>query len=61
MRRQLSDENLEQALEILAVAINNAGSEMEMAFLSKSYFVLASQLSDIKLLEDAIEQANADP
>ena len=60
MSKQFSEENLEQALEILAVAINEAGSEKEMLFLSKLCFVLANQLDDIKLLEDAIEKVNAD-
>ena len=60
MSKQFSEENLEQALEILAVAINEAGSEKEMLFRSKLCFVLANQLGDIKLLEDAIEKVNAD-
>ena len=60
MGKQFSEENLEQALEILALAINKAGCEKEMLFLSKLWFVLANQLGDIKLLEDAIEKANAD-
>ena len=60
MSKQFSQENLEQALEILAVAINAAGSEKEMLFMSKLCFVLANQLGDIKLLEDAIEKVNAD-
>jgi hypothetical protein len=58
--KQLSGEELEQALEMLAVAINKAGSENEMLFLSKLCFTLANKLGDIKLLEDAIETVNAD-
>jgi len=58
--KQLSDEQLEQALDMLAVAINNAGSEKEMLFLSKLCFFLANKLGDIKLLEEAIEKVNAD-
>ena len=60
MSKQFSEENLEQALEILAVAINEAGSEKEMLFLSKLCFVLANQLGDIELLEGAIEKVHAD-
>ncbi len=60
MSKQLSDEDLEQALEMLAVAINKAGSENEMLFLSKLSFTLANQLGDIKLLEEAIEIVNRD-
>ena len=60
MSKQFSEENLEQALEILAVAINEAGCEKEMLFLRKLCFVLANQLGDIKLLEEAIEKVNAD-
>lgn len=60
MSKQLSDEDLERALEMLALAINEAGSENEMLFLSKLCFTLANRLGDIKLLEDAIEKVNAD-
>jgi hypothetical protein len=57
---QLSEEDLEKALEMLAVAINEAGSEKEMLFLSKLCFVLANELADIDLLENAINKVNAD-
>jgi hypothetical protein len=57
---QLSEEDLEKALEMLAVAINEAGSEKEMLFLSKLCFVLANELGDIDLLENAINKVNAD-
>jgi len=40
--KQLSDEQLEQALEMLAVAINNVGSEKEMLYLSKLCFFRTS-------------------
>ena len=60
MSKQFSEQNLEQALEILADAINAAGSEKEMLFLSKLCFVLANELGDIKLLEDAIDRVKAD-
>ena len=60
MSKQLSDEDLEQALEMLALAINKAGSENEMLFLSKLCFTLVNQLGDIKLLEEAIEIVNRD-
>ncbi|MBT7952101.1 MAG: DUF2783 domain-containing protein [Gammaproteobacteria bacterium] len=45
---------------MLAVAINEAGSEKEMLFLSKLCFVLANELADIDLLENAINKVNAD-
>ena len=60
MSNQLSEEDLEKALEMLAVAINEAGSEKEMLFLSKLCFVLANELGDIDLLENAINKVNAD-
>ena len=60
MSNQLSEEDLEKALEMLAVAINEAGSEKEMLFLSKLCFVLTNELADIGLLENAINKVNAD-
>jgi len=57
---QLSEEDLEKALEMLAIAINDAGSEKETLFLSKLCFTLANQLGDIKLLEEAIAIVNTD-
>ncbi|MFT5134256.1 MAG: hypothetical protein ACI9SC_002731 [Gammaproteobacteria bacterium] len=60
MSKKLSDEDLEKALEILAVAINQAGEEKEMLFLSKLCFTLANQLGDITLLEKAIDKVNTD-
>lgn len=60
MNRQLSEEELERALDMLAAAINEAGSDREMLFLSKLCFTLANQLGDIRLLEEAIETAMAD-
>ncbi len=60
MTKQLSDEDLEKALEMLAIAINDAGSEKETLFLSKLCFTLANQLGDIKVLEEAIAVVNTD-
>ncbi len=60
MSKQLSEEDLEKALEMLAVAINEAGSDKEMLFLSKLCFTLANDLADINLLADAIKKVNAD-
>ena len=60
MTKQLSEEDLEKALEMLAIAINDAGSEKETLFLSKLCLTLANQLGDIKLLEDAIAIVNTD-
>lgn len=60
MTKQLSEEDLEKALEMLAIAINDAGSEKETLFLSKLCFTLANQLGDIKLLEEAIAIVNTD-
>ena len=58
MRKQLSKEELEQALEMLAVAINEVGSEKEMLFLSKLCFALANELGDLKLLRETINKVN---
>jgi hypothetical protein len=58
--KQLSEEDLEKALDMLALAINEAGSEKEMLFLSKLCFVLANELADIELLENAINKVKAD-
>ena len=60
MTKQLSEEDLEKALEMLAIAINDAGSEKETLFLSKLCFTLANQLGDIKVLEEAIAVVNTD-
>ena len=45
---------------MLAVAINAAGDEKEMLFLSKLCFTLVNELGDVELLERAIEKVNAD-
>lgn len=60
MSKQLSEEDLEKALEMLAVAIDQAGEEKEMLFMGKLCFMLANQLGDIDLLEQAIEKVNTD-
>ena len=60
MSKQLSEEDLEKALEMLAVAIDQAGEEKEMLFMGKLCFMLANQLGDIDLLEQAIEKVNMD-
>ncbi|NKB38578.1 MAG: DUF2783 domain-containing protein [Gammaproteobacteria bacterium] len=60
MTKQLSEQELEQALEMLAVAINDAGSDKEMLFLSKLCFALANQLGDLEGLEKAIAMVNRD-
>lgn len=60
MSKRLSEEDLEKVLEMLAIAINEAGSEKEMLFLSKLCFVLANELEDIDLLENAINKVKAD-
>jgi hypothetical protein len=58
--KQLSEEELEKALEMLAVAIDQAGDDKEMLFLGKLCFMLANQLGDIDLLEQAISKVNTD-
>ena len=58
MSSSLSEEQLEQALEMLALAINKAGPEKEMLLLSKLCFVLADKLADLGQLEEAIEMAS---
>ena len=60
MSKQLSEEDLEKALEMLAVAIDQAGEEKEMLFMGKLCFMLANQLGDIGLLEQAIGKVNTD-
>ena len=60
MTKNLSEAELEQALEMLAVGINAAGSEKEMLFLSKLCFTLANQLGDLGALENAIAIVNKD-
>lgn len=60
MPGQLSEEDLETALEMLANAINQAGPEKEMLFLSKLCFVLADELGDVRKLEEAITLVNKD-
>ena len=60
MSKKLSEEDLEKALEMLAVAIDQAGEEKEMLFMGKLCFMLANQLGDIGLLEQAIEKVNTD-
>ena len=60
MSKKLSEEDLEKALEMLAVAIDQAGEEKEMLFMGKLCFMLANQLGDIDLLEQAIEKVNMD-
>ena len=60
MSKQLSEEELEKALEMLAVAIDQAGDDKEMLFLGKLCFMLANQLGDIDLLEQAISKVNTD-
>jgi hypothetical protein len=60
MSKQLSEEQLETALEMLAVGINGVGREKESLFLAKLCLVLANQLGDIDLLEWAIDQATVD-
>ena len=60
MSKKLSEEDLEKALEMLAVAIDQAGEEKEMLFMGKLCFMLANQLGDIDLLEQAIGKVNTD-
>ena len=58
MSNSLTEEELEQALEMLAVAINEAGPEKEMLLLSKLCFVLADKLEDLRQLDEAIQMAS---
>ena len=60
MSKQLSNEDLETALEMLAVGINDAGTEKEMLFMSKLCFALANQLGDLQALEQSIELVKKD-
>jgi hypothetical protein len=60
VNKKLSEEELETVLEMLAVAINEAGTEKEMLFLSKLCFTLANQLGDVRLIKEAIELVNRD-
>lgn len=60
MSKQLNDEELELALEMLAGAINEAGTEKETLFLSKLCFTLANEQADLKALQAAIDIAKTD-
>lgn len=60
MSKELSNEELEQALEMLAVAINEAGEEKELLFLSKLCFTLANKLEDLDELQQAITIVKSD-
>jgi len=58
--KQLSEEELELALEMLAEAINAAGAEKETLLLSKLCFTLANELADLGILQAAIDTAERD-
>ena len=60
MSKQLNDEELELALEMLAGAINEAGPEKETLLLSKLCFTLANELADLEILQAAIDTAKSD-
>ena len=60
MSKQLNDEELELALEMLAGAINEAGAEKETLLLSKLCFTLTNELADLKILQAAIDTATKD-
>lgn len=60
MSEKLSEDELEKALEMLALVINQAGPEKEMLLLSKLCFVLADKLGDLDELEKAIAMVNKD-
>ena len=60
MSKQMNDEELELALEMLAKAINQAGVKKETLLLSKLCFTLSNELADLKILEAAIDTAKSD-
>ena len=60
MSKHLNDEELELVLEMLAEAINEAGAEKETLLLSKLCFTLANELTDLKVLQAAIDTAKND-
>ncbi|HEX2139400.1 MAG TPA: hypothetical protein VHG33_06785 [Woeseiaceae bacterium] len=53
-------EGLERAYDLIADAIDAAGSEQEALFLTKLSLVLAHKLDDLVALEEAIAIAGAD-
>ena len=60
MSKHLNDEELELAVEMLAGAINEAGTEKETLLLSKLCFTLANELADLDILQAAIDTARTD-
>jgi len=53
-------ENLETLWELLAEAIDRAGSEHEVLFLSKLALLLGNQLQDVAEVKELIETALQD-
>lgn len=50
-------EDLESAYETLAVAIDSAGAEREALFLTRLALVLANELGDIAVFQNAVKTA----
>lgn len=60
MSATLPFEDLEQAYDLVAQAIDAAGPEKEALFLTKLCLVLVHRVGDIAALEQAIAAAKAD-
>ncbi len=58
MNKSLEFDELEQVYELIADAIDCAGQESEVLFLSKLCITLAHRVGDLQLVEDAIHIAS---
>lgn len=60
MKQTLSNEELEQAYELIAQAIDGIDAEKETLFLSKLSLTLANICADVEKIKEAIEIAKTD-
>ncbi len=56
----LTTDELEQAYDLIAGAIDEVDSEKESLFLGKLCLILTHRLDSVSLLEEAIEKARQD-
>jgi hypothetical protein len=59
MAEELAFQDLEKVYDLIAQAIDSVGSENEALFLSKLCLTLAHHISDISIIEQAIDIAKA--
>ncbi len=60
MADTLAFQDLEKVYDLIAYAIDAAGSQNEALFLSKLCLVLAHNISDVSIVEEAITMARLD-